>query len=65
MKRLFPFPVDDEIAGMLRAISADHPSDPVFRTRHRPPWRDPANPAEQAMTPFDEWLYHREQKDLN
>ncbi|MEV6033621.1 hypothetical protein AB0L65_20870 [Nonomuraea sp. NPDC052116] len=66
MNRLLPFPADDEIKDMLRAFAANHPSDQVLRPRRRPPlWRDTDNPAEQAMTPFDEWVYRREQKDLD
>lgn len=66
MRPIFPFPADDEITDMLRAASIPHPSDPVFLPRRRPLlWRDPENPAEQAMTPYDEWVYRREQKDLD
>jgi hypothetical protein len=63
--KLFPpLPGEDEIEDMIHAISAPHTADP-FLTRQPVLWRDPTNPAEQALTPFDEWVYRREQKDLD
>ncbi|MFI9553672.1 hypothetical protein [Nonomuraea endophytica] len=65
MKALL-LPADEEITDMLRQASTPHPSGPRFEPRRRPLlWRDPDNPAEQAMTAYDEWAYCREQRDLN
>ncbi|GAB2918240.1 hypothetical protein ACFMQL_20260 [Nonomuraea fastidiosa] len=55
-------PSEQEITDMLRAIAAPPPSDPVIRPARRPVWRDPDNPAEKAMTTYDEWAYRWEKE---
>ena len=56
-------PSEQEIKDMLRAIAVPHPSDPVIRPGRRPVWRDPDNPAEKAMSPYDEWVYRWEREN--
>ncbi len=56
MKLFPPLPGEDEIAHMIHAISAPHETDP-FPPRRPLLWRDLTNPAEQAMTAYDEWVY--------
>jgi hypothetical protein len=47
----------------LAWVNALHSDDqPASQSPARPVWRDPRNPAEQQMTPYDEWQYRREQR---
>ncbi|MGR6915372.1 hypothetical protein ACU635_14100 [[Actinomadura] parvosata] len=65
MKLFPPLPGKTEITDMIDAISAAHPSDP-FPARRPLLWRDRTNPAEQATTTYDEWVYRFiEQRDMD